>query len=137
MKIENFFKSSILPGLQGKSSTTALPGCLTKRAKKNFELKYSTFSCLPEFKVEDFFKKGDDGFYHCIICGFADKNSGHMRTHTESKHFSPGYSCDLCGNVYKIKVSMNIHRRRCALTPEQQAAYKNQKKLNRIKKVVN
>ena len=50
-----------------------------------------------------------NGLFKCDDCGFTAKNSSNMRSHVESKHYSPGYHCSICGKVFKLRNAMKQH----------------------------
>ena len=59
-------------------------------------------------KIKKFYGK-KDGLYCCNICGVTEKHMSNIRSHVESKHYSPGYPCSICGKVFKLRNSINSH----------------------------
>ena len=65
-------------------------------------------------KIKKFYgARSEDGFYYCNICGFAEKHTSNIRSHVESKHYSPGYPCSICGKVFKLRNSIRSHHKIC------------------------
>ena len=65
-------------------------------------------------KIKEFYGgRMADGLYHCKVCGFFERNNSNMRAHVESKHYSPGYPCPICGKIFKIHASKNLHYKTC------------------------
>ena len=65
-------------------------------------------------KIKNFYERNQlDGFYYCNNCVYADKHFSNIRCHVESKHYSPGYPCSICGKVFKIRSSIRRHTKIC------------------------
>ena len=58
--------------------------------------------------------------YICKGCEFTGKSHSNLRSHVESKHYSPGYICISCGKEFRTKYSHLRHcktTKTCALKP--------------------
>ena len=64
-------------------------------------------------KIKLYMGRTIDGLYVCRACGNLQKHASNMRTHVESKHYSPGYPCQTCGRVYKLRNTMTQHGKVC------------------------
>ena len=66
-----------------------------------------------EDNVQEFYYKPRPGIYHCKYCpGLEFKCQGNVRAHVESKHYSPGYKCENCNKIFKIRNCFLTHRRK-------------------------
>ena len=57
--------------------------------------------------------KIDPKMFKCAACGMASPFSSNIRAHVESQHYSPGYTCEFCSKMFKIRKSYNIHMKKC------------------------
>ena len=76
-------------------------------------------SLNPNEDVKDYFERRSDGTYQCKACGKTHKSNSNMRQHVESKHYSPGYSCENCGKIFQAIQSYNKHQKKCFAVFEQ------------------
>ena len=65
--------------------------------------------------MRDFFGKNPEGLYICKACGITQRSYSNMRQHVESRHYSPGYSCQTCGETFQINQTCNKHQKKCGL----------------------
>ena len=64
--------------------------------------------------LSSYYFRDIDGFYQCRVCpDYKQKSSGNMRAHVESKHYTPGYNCKVCGKYFRIQISLHNHNRTC------------------------
>ena len=64
--------------------------------------------------LSSYYFRDVDGFYQCRVCPeYKQKTSGNMRAHVESKHYTPGYNCKVCGKFFRIQISLHNHNRIC------------------------
>jgi len=66
-------------------------------------------------EVKDYFQRSVEGLYQCKVCGKTEKYRPSMRYHVESKHYSPGYSCQFCGKEFQTYQSVKGHERSCQI----------------------
>ena len=66
--------------------------------------------------VRSYFGKTADGSLMCTACNFVNKYTNNMRSHVESKHYSPGYKCQFCGRSFQIMKSCRFHEKKCGWT---------------------
>ena len=50
-------------------------------------------------QIKDYFGKNQDGMRACMACGCLQRSHSGLKFHVESKHFSPGYPCKVCGKI--------------------------------------
>ena len=84
---------------------------LDLKNKFHFSLAGKTFSNVDE-QLKDYFGR-HEGIYYCKACGKTEKSHSNMRYHVESKHYSPGYSCQNCGKHFQIKTFLQRHLKFC------------------------
>ena len=70
-------------------------------------------------QVRDYFGRTNDGSFICKACGKTQKSYSNMRQHVESKHYSPGYTCENCGKIFQAIQSYNKHQKKCFAVFEQ------------------
>ena len=63
-------------------------------------------------KLREFFER-QDGLYLCKACGKTEKSHSNMRYHVESRHYTPGYSCENCGKEFKMILQCQRHQKVC------------------------
>ena len=66
-------------------------------------------------EVKSYFYRSADGLYRCKSCNKTEKYRPNMRYHVESKHYSPGYSCHICGKTFQTYGSVKRHEKICQL----------------------
>ena len=67
-----------------------------------------------EERIRSYMVKVQPGFYRCNLCPNLDFScSGNLKAHVESQHYSPGYSCNNCSKVFKIKNVLTKHLKKC------------------------
>ncbi len=70
---------------------------------------------LPEWNalIEMFVGRADNSMFTCLECGKMSTHKINIVSHVESHHVeSPGFACDVCGNISKTRASLRMHRRR-------------------------
>ena len=78
-------------------------------------IKYSSILIAGLAKVKEYFTRiRENGMYYCKCCGFGERNASNMRYHIEKNHYSPGYTCYICGSVFAINNTLRRHLKRCA-----------------------
>ena len=72
-------------------------------------------SCIVAGKldVRDFLQHISRGTYKCTQCDHPPNNLANVKSHVESKHFSPGYQCRFCGRTYAIEKTAKSHMKAC------------------------
>ena len=63
-------------------------------------------------KIKKYYRR-KNGLLCCNSCefGYAERYGvSNMRSHVESKHYSPGYHCSDCGKVFKLQTSLITHK---------------------------
>ena len=65
------------------------------------------------FEVRAFLQKIGGGNYKCLQCDQPPNNFANSKSHVESKHFSPGYSCAYCGRAYAVEKALKRHMKKC------------------------
>ena len=67
------------------------------------------FSAKAGASVEDFITKDEWGNFVCTDCRLETVKHHDMVRHIETRHFSPGYGCSLCGKSFKTKRYLRSH----------------------------
>ena len=63
-------------------------------------------------KIVEYFGRSEQGLHMCLDCGWTSDNTGNLRSHVESKHFSPGYKCRFCAKSFKLRNTRGQHEKR-------------------------
>ena len=50
-------------------------------------------------KIKEYFGRNIDGIRQCMACGSLQRSHSGLKFHIESKHYSPGYPCKICGKI--------------------------------------
>ena len=65
------------------------------------------------FEVRAFLLPIGGGTYKCAQCNHPPNNLANVKSHIESKHYSPGYPCRICGRAYAIEKAVKRHMKKC------------------------
>ena len=98
-----------MPSMKNKIVT----GNFNKNVKVNFALDTVTHD-KDHFaqKIKELYRKSDDGQYQCHTCGKIMKDGGAMRRHVETHIEGLSYNCQICGNTFRSKNVLAIHKNR-------------------------
>ena len=97
--------ATLAPNACGYTRRAQLWCTISNSPKLVFELYFSD----PETRIKELMGKTPDGLQLCNVCGKTERNSTNLRTHVESHHYSPGYKCERCYQVFKIRNSWRAH----------------------------
>ena len=50
-------------------------------------------------QIKQYFGRNQDGMRECQACGCLQRSHSGLKFHIESKHYSPGYPCKICGKI--------------------------------------
>ena len=65
--------------------------------------------------MRDYFGRTNEGLFICKACGKTQRSYSNMRHHVESKHYSPGYTCQTCRKTFQVNQVCNKHQKICVL----------------------
>ena len=71
-------------------------------------------------EVKDYFGRSADGMYQCKACGKKEKHNSNLKSHVEAHHYSPGYSCQICGRNFQLYKACKRHEKNYCKGPEVQ-----------------
>ena len=66
-----------------------------------------------DVRIRSFLDHLGKGYYKCQYCEYGPSIYANAKAHVESKHFSPGYTCGLCGQSYRMEKVMKRHMKKC------------------------
>ena len=65
--------------------------------------------------IRSYFGRTAEGSLSCTGCDYVNMYPNNLRSHIESKHYSPGYKCQFCGRLFKIMKSCRWHEKKCGI----------------------
>ena len=68
-----------------------------------------------ESRVRSYMEQIGRGYYKCRDCEYGPSIYGNVKSHIESKHYSPGYVCMHCNKMYRMEKVMKTHQKKCCV----------------------
>ena len=66
-----------------------------------------------DLRIRSFMDHIGKGYYTCRHCEYGPSIYANVKAHVESKHYSPGYTCSICDQTYRMEKVMKRHMKKC------------------------
>ena len=67
-----------------------------------------------EERIRSYMVKVKPRFYRCKLCKNLDfACTSNLKAHIESRHYSPGYTCEKCSKLFNIRIVAVKHSKTC------------------------